>query len=69
MKYKDDGTIIAEGVSPQALHDLKTKGLLKKINEEILKPNGLVAVVMYPTENFENESPQSIHIERWVKAE
>lgn len=66
MKYKDDGSVVSEGPNVQALHDLKTKGLLGKIND-VLKPEGLVAVVTYPSENFENETPQSIHVERWTK--
>jgi hypothetical protein len=65
MKYKNDGSITSEGPNPQALHDLKVKGLLGKVNE-LLKPEGLVVVVTYPNEDYINNSPTSIHVERWV---
>jgi len=66
MKYKNDGSVVSEGPSAQALHDLKVKGLLGKVNE-LLKPEGLVVVVTYPNEDYLNSSPSSIHVERWVE--
>jgi hypothetical protein len=68
MKYKITNDVISvttEGASVEALHQLKTKGLLAKINEEILKPAGLVAVVTYPSQDFQINKPTSIHIEEW----